>query len=169
MNNISIYIPRVESQFNAEFIAKVFDQNGIAEVSRVYIEPYKPVKNNSKHYNRAYVAIKSWQPTEAAYNFIMRLRNPTREARVVYNIDNWWPVYINTKPNKLLSNKGKLTVFEEKSPDLEEVVHIDVKKTALLRRIVAGFKQQSHNKDAEDFDGYLREMYLARTNDSIYL
>lgn len=157
MNAItSIYIPRIENVFNAEFIADVFDRNGIAQVSRVYIEPYKSIMQNGLNgYNRAYIAVKSWHDTEAAYNFIERLRNPNREARIVYSDDNWWPVDINKYPTKLASNKRVLTVFEEKqldfcsddlsttavaSDELDEFIQIDAEKTKLLRNIIANFK-----------------------------
>ena len=167
----SIYIPRIDIKFNAEFIADVFDRNDIAQVSRVFIEPYKSIITDNSKYNKAYIGIKSWHPTEAAYNFIERLRNPSREARLVYNDDNWWPVFINTKPNKLASNKRVLTIFEEKYIDynddlisttpirdeLDEFVHIDAEKTALLRSIVASFKKQSHDDEAA-FDQYMREI-----------
>ena len=155
MNAItSIYIPRIENVFNAEFIADVFNRNGIAQVSRVYIEPYKSIiKNGLNGYNRAYIGIKSWHDTEAAFNFIARLRNPSREARIVYSDDNWWPVDINKYPTKLASNKRVLTLFEEKndfsSDDLsttavgeaepEEFIQVDAKKTQLLRNIIANF------------------------------
>jgi len=150
----SIYIPRIESKFNAEFIADVFDRNGIAQVSRVYIEPYKSIIKNGLNYNRAYIGIKMWYDTEAAFNFIARLRNPTREARVVYNDDNWWPVDINKYPTKLASNKRVLTLFDEKQNDfssdelsttaideaeLEDFIQVDAEKTALLRSIIANF------------------------------
>jgi len=157
MNAItSIYIPRIENVFNAEFIADVFDRNGIAQVSRVYIEPYKSIMQNGLNgYNRAYIAVKSWYDTETAYSFIERLHNPNREARIVYSDDNWWPVYINNNVNKLASNKRVLTVFEEKqldfcsddlstaavaSDELDEFIQVDAEKTKLLRNIIANFK-----------------------------
>ena len=170
----SIYIPRIEKVFNAEFIADVFERNDIAQVSKVYVEPYKSIskKGLNNKYNRAYIAIKTWHDTEAAYHFIDRLRSPNREARIVYNEDNWWPVDINKNPGKLSSVERVLTVFEDKEADfcdddvsitpvvrdeLEEFVYIDAEKTALLRSIVAGFKKQ-HDDDVQAFDSYVREM-----------
>lgn len=168
----SIYIPCIEKIFNAEFIADVFERNDIAQVSRVYLEPYKSImKKKSNKYNRAYIAIKSWHDTEAAYHFINRLRSSNREARIVYNEDNWWPVAINKNPSKLASIERVLTVFEDKQADFceddisttavvtdepKEFVQVDAEKTKLLRSIVAGFKKQ--HDDAEAFDGYVREM-----------
>jgi hypothetical protein len=42
----SIYIPEIESKFDAEFIAGVFERNGIAQVGKIYIEPYKSNMKN---------------------------------------------------------------------------------------------------------------------------
>ena len=165
MNTItSIYIPRIETKFNAQFIADVFDRNDIALVSWVYIEPYNSIfKNKLNKYNHAYIGIKYWHDTEAAFNFIARLRNPTREARIVYCDDNWWPVDINNT-TKLPSNKPVLNVFEEKLIDIttddlsttsisetesesepqpqsepQDFIKVDAQKTALLLSIIANF------------------------------
>lgn len=178
MNPItSIYIPRIDAEFNAKFIANVFDRNGIAQVSRVYIEPYSSImKKNLNGYNRAYIAIKSWHDTETAFNFIERLRNPTREARIVYSDDNWWVVDINNNTTKLASNKRVLTVFEENQNDFyrddisttalfgdehEDFIQVDAEKTKLLRNIIASFQDKKNG--ASSFDGYLREMDDERT------
>lgn len=174
MNAItSIYIPCIDTEFNAEFIADVFNRNGIAQVSNVYIEPmlFKR-KNGLPRCNRAYIGIKSWHDTEAAFNFIARLRNPSREARLVYSDDNWWPVYINTKPNKLASNKPVLTLFDENQAtfccddisttavckaQLEDFIQVDAEKTALLRSIIFNFPAISppiRRENSIDIDCY---------------
>jgi hypothetical protein len=192
MNAItSLYIPHVEWYFNAEFIADLFSKNGLAQVSRVYIEPYKTNINNRLNYNRVYIQIESWHETEAAYSFIKRLRNPSTEARLVYSDDNWWAVDINKYPSKLTSNNRVLTVFpkqikadevdevdescsnvavgdvEEDEP--EEFVAIDAEKTKMLRDIVAKFKEnyerqlmEQEEADAAEFEAYLREMDWVR-------
>lgn len=177
----SIYIPRIDRRFNASFISYILDKNGIAQVSSVYIEPYKSIKKNINGCNRAYIYIKSWHDTESAFNFIGQLRNPSREARIVYNDDNWWAAYINKYPPLLASNKCVLTLFEEKLTDfynedisstavLEpqplDMIKIDIEKTELLRNIVANFKSQVKNKDddAADFDNYSREIDEERKN-----
>ena len=143
----SIYIPRIEGEIDATFIADVLEKNGIAQVSSIYIEPYK-----SDIYNRAYIGIKFWHDTESAFNFIVQLRNTSREARLVYNDDNWWPVYINKSPAKLASSTRVLTLFEEKhvefyNDDISttapppaaqplDMIKVDLEKTNLLRNIL---------------------------------
>lgn len=166
----SLYIPRIQCAITAEMIAHILDRNGIAQVNKVLIEPCKRNIKNGLKYNSAYIGIKSWHDSESAYNFIERLRNPTREARLIYCDDNWWPVYINKYHSKIASKKRVLTVFEEKdvefsdekennnvvvaNHEFKEVIKIDVEKTKLLRNIIASFK----NKDVVDFQSYIHEM-----------
>ena len=168
-------IPRIEKKVNAEFIADVFSRNGIAEVSKVYIE-----KANTKpktKYNCAYIAIKSWHETKTANNFIQRLLNPNRETRLVYNADdNWWVVKINEDMSKLEATFNVLTVFCEKEVcqddelslqvilDEDEVLDnepdIDYNKTKLLKEVVASLKTK--DEDTEDFAIYLDEIDKGR-------
>jgi hypothetical protein len=184
----SLYIPHVEKHFNAEYIADIFSKNGLAQVSRVYIEPYKTNINNRLNYNRAYIQIDSWHETEAAYCFIKRLRNPRIEARVFHSGDDWWAVDINRYPSKFTTNNRVLTVFTKpnevdevdesysnvavgdvEEDEVEEFVTIDAEKTKMLRDIVAKFKENHERKlmeqeeaDAAEFEAYVREMDWVR-------
>jgi hypothetical protein len=116
----SIYIPQIESKFDAEFIANVFHKNGLAQISKIYIEPCKSnTKNGLKNqyyinnYNNAYIEIGSWYNTETANNFIECMLNPSKEARIIYGYNNWWKVYINNYPDKLASKNQVLTIFKD--------------------------------------------------------
>jgi hypothetical protein len=174
----SVLIPRIEKKVDAEFIANVFSRNGIAEVSRVYIEPIKSsmTKRVSK-YNCAYISIKFWHETKIAQNFIQRLQNPHRETRVVYNADdNWWVVKINKDLAKLDDKKNVLTIFCEKEAymgdelslkavaDEDEILDnepdIDYNKTKILKEVIANLK--TNDDDLEDFARYLDEMEKGR-------
>jgi len=174
MNTItSLYIPCIQDTFNSEFIVNLFEKSGIAQVSRVAMEPIKKsVSNESfEKYNRVYIGIKVWNDTEAAFNLIKRLRNPSVEARIVYCDDNWWPVYINKYPAKLASGKRVLTLFEEKhndnynddlrttvvheyhEPKKNNIIKIDVDKTLLLRNIINGIRTTPvYDDELEELD-----------------
>lgn len=184
----SLYIPHVEKHYNAEFIADIFSKNDLAQVGRVYIEPYKTNIINRLNYNRAYIQIDYWYETESAYSFIKRLRNPSTEARLVYSDDNWWLVDINRYPSKFTTNNRVLTIFTKpnevdevdescsnvavgdvEEDEVEEFVRIDVEKTKLLRDIVAKFKENQERElmkeeddDTAGFEAYIREMDWAR-------
>ena len=89
----SLMIPWVESQYTQEYIANVLWSQHLANVSSITLIPY--IKN-AENYSIAYIAIAEWCDTEAAYNFIQRLKNPYRETRLVHHSDDWWPIQLNT-------------------------------------------------------------------------
>lgn len=174
MNPItSIYISKIDKMYNAEFISNVFDINGIAMVNKILLEPRK----NDDNYNKAFIEIKEWYDTESAFYFISRLRDPLREARIVYGEDNWWNVEINKFPHTISTkceNFRVITIFRDRYFDSYEdddtittndaiispqYVSIDYEKTRQLKAILYGYKNIDEMNDAEDFEEYLREAH----------
>jgi hypothetical protein len=92
----SLMINCVESQYTQEYIANVFWRQNIAKVSTITLIPYL---NNSEICSIAYINIDQWCDSEASYNFIQRLKDSSKEARIVHHDDEWWPVQINTHNN----------------------------------------------------------------------
>lgn len=149
MNAImSIYIPHVEPHFSAEYVADCLDKNGIAKVSRIAME-------SSNNYKKTWIDIKFWHDTEAAFNFIQRLRNPLVEARFVHSDDDWWLVEVNKFPHKTDSSRAKsqLTIFRE--PDYEYCFDENETTDCVIDIL---------DQDAEDFDEYAREIEFWRNN-----
>lgn len=99
-------IPCVESQYTQEYIANVFWRQHIAKVSSITLIPYL---RNGEIYNIAYIGIDEWCDSEAAYNFIQRVQNSNKEARLVHHDDDWWPIQLNTHNNGKI-NVGTYTV-----------------------------------------------------------
>jgi hypothetical protein len=146
MNAItSLYIPHVEPYYSADYVADILDRNGIAKVSKIAFE-----LNNK--YKRAWIDIKAWHDTDAAYNFINMLRNPSREVRLVHCGDYWWSVKINKFPHKTDSSKAKnqLIVFRNtdfilcENSSLDSVIDIN------------------DYDDEDHFDAYCREIDESR-------
>ena len=102
-------IQEVESQYTQTYIANVFWRQDIAKVSSITLIPY--IKN-SEIYSIAYINIAEWCDSEVAFNFIQRLTNPEREARIIYNDDNWWPVELNTHNNGDINVGAYTVVFD---------------------------------------------------------
>jgi len=97
----SLIIPRIERQYTQKYIADVFWRQHIAKVSSITLIPY------SKMYNTAYITIGEWSDTEIAYNFIQRVNNLYKEARIVHRDDEWWPIQLEfnvTRPIQGLKN-----------------------------------------------------------------
>ena len=102
----SIYIGAVDCALNAEYITETFYCLGIATIHRVTLVPFT---RNALRLNRAYIDIREWHPTESAYNFIQRLRDTSREARIVHRSDKWWAVEINRSPS--ITTNPKMAAF----------------------------------------------------------
>lgn len=90
----SLFIASVEPKYNADYIMDAFYCHNVATISRVTLVPCE-TRRGLKY--RAYIDIHEWHPSEAAYNFIQRLKDTSKEARFVYNDDNWWVVEVNKK------------------------------------------------------------------------
>lgn len=89
----SLMIQCVEAEYTAEYIANVFWKQNIAQVNSVTLIPY--IKN-AEVYQTAYIEISCWCDSEISYNFIKRLNSYSKESRLVYCSDCWWPVQINS-------------------------------------------------------------------------
>ena len=82
----------VESEYTAEYIANVLWRQNIAQVKSITLIPYLKGRIVLQ---TAYVEVETWCDSEIAYNFIHRLNNGTKEARLVHNSDDWWKVETN--------------------------------------------------------------------------
>ncbi len=102
----SLFITAIEVSYTAEYIIEMFYCQNIATISRITLVPYE---SKTGLRNRAYIDIHEWHPTEAAYNFIKRLKENKSEARFVHSDDNWCVVGVNKKP--LITNSKKMTKF----------------------------------------------------------
>jgi hypothetical protein len=146
----SLMINCVESQHTAEYIADVFWKQHIAKVSSITLIPYL---KNSKIFSTAYITIHAWCDREVAYNFIQRLKDTNKEARIVHSEDNWWPVEINSHNDGMLevgayTSKFPLTYYESEPIEQEE------RYEAIDRYMEANFRNvtlRAHQATAQGF------------------
>lgn len=102
----SLFIGAIETSFTADHIMDAFYCQNIATISRVTLVPFNA---KSGPLNRAYLDIHEWHTTEAAYNFIQRLKDSSKEARIIHTDDNWWAVRVNKNP--FITNSKKMAKF----------------------------------------------------------
>lgn len=102
----SLYLPAVENLVSAEYIVNAFEKAGIAHINVVVFE------SKSALLNRVYLGIKYWHDTEAAYNFIAKLRTQGFETRFVHDNEDelWWAVDINKFPHKIYLPSKRRTI-----------------------------------------------------------
>lgn len=83
--SMSLIVSGVEEQYNVEYIANTFWNLNIAKVSSIILTSQ----------GTAFVEIETWCDSEIAYNFIKRLNNVEKEARLVHYQDDWWVISKN--------------------------------------------------------------------------
>lgn len=83
----SIIIPYVESQYNHEYIANIFWNQGLARIKKITLIP-----SSVESYSKAYILIDSWGEHEFVEPFIKRLKNPVKHARIMHDEDEWWTI-----------------------------------------------------------------------------
>ena len=102
MSITSFTIPSVELKYTSEYIASTLWKQKIAKVNCITMIPYL---RDNEVFNLAYVYIDTWSDSEIAYNFINRLKDSTKETRLVHNSDDWWNVEMNTH------NSGNMNLY----------------------------------------------------------
>lgn len=127
-----VVIARIPEQYTAEYIANVFWNRNIAQVSSITLVY---CSQKSKLFKNAYVNIANWIDSEVAYNFIQRLKNTSKETRIVHYDDFWWPVKINKHKLKTYDTTNT-TVFPksyfeqlEEAAETAKVIRSSKKKT----------------------------------------
>ena len=78
-------------------IALMLEYLQICKVRKICVMP--DFRRNQLCYV-AFIEVGEWFDCEAAYNMIKRIKTPLKEARIVYEDDNWWAVE-ETKEHEL--------------------------------------------------------------------
>lgn len=85
-------------------IALLLEYLQLCKVGKICVMP--DYQRNQICYT-AFVEVREWFDSETAYNMIQRIRNPLKEARIVYEDDNWWAVE-ETKEDDLRYNQEEV-------------------------------------------------------------
>jgi len=70
-------------------IALLLEYLGLFKTRKICVMP--DFKRNQLCYT-AYIEVAEWCDREVAYNLIQKIKDPTKEARIVYADDDWWAV-----------------------------------------------------------------------------
>jgi hypothetical protein len=105
---MSLYIPHVFSNISCEKIIKTFESLGLGRVDKV---DFVSKMGKTGEYNAAYIHFEYWYKTDAAQIFQDRVKNPNKEARIVYD-DPWYWIVLENKSRKFVpvSRKERLTI-----------------------------------------------------------
>ena len=143
INNITIaHVPN-----DRAVIALMLEYLGLLKCKKMCIMP--DFQRSQLCYS-AYIEVAEWCDREAAYNLIKKIKDPRKEARVVYEDDNWWVIEETSKEDlKFTQGTGYerwTTVFEEKTcePTLKEV-------SFNIEDLDEGLERKNPNLDFNEF------------------
>ena len=97
--NLSLFIPRVFVNISWQKIAHIFHSLRIGKVKQ--IDFVRKRSHDGKPYNAVFVHFEHWYDNTAARNFQAKVRDPSEEARLVYDEPWYWVVLENKCFNKL--------------------------------------------------------------------
>ena len=122
--SLSLYIPYVFANISKKNIADTFEFQGLGKVKN--IDFVEKIDKKGKICNTAFVHFEQWYDNISAVNFQERIKNPDKEARIVYN-DPWFWVCIENKAKKHAVGERKerinlqdfSNIFEEEKAEVK--------------------------------------------------
>jgi hypothetical protein len=102
--NISLYIPHIFANYEKADVAKVFEDLHIGKVN--HIDFVSKLGKDGKPFNAAYIHFDYWFDTVVAANFQDRVKNPNKEARLMYE-DPWYWIVLENKAQKFTPGDRK--------------------------------------------------------------
>jgi len=122
--SLSLYIPHVFENISEKKMKEVFEDQGLGKVKNIdFIEK---MDKNGKIYKTAFVHFDCWYDSIITRNFQERIKNPNKEARIVYN-DPWFWVCFENKGKKQVPGERKerinlhefSNIFEEEKNEVK--------------------------------------------------
>jgi len=104
---MSVYIPHVFSNITEDRIKRVFESLSLAKVK--HIDFVAKMSKYGTVYNAAYIHFEYWHDTVVASSFQERVRNPDKEARLVYD-EPWYWIVLENHGAKSVPGTRKLRV-----------------------------------------------------------
>ena len=90
----SLYIPHVFGNVTKELMIKTIEFQCIGKVNK--IDFVEKIGKNGKTYNNAFVHFEYWYDNISSLHFQERVKNPDKEARIVYKDPWFWVCFENT-------------------------------------------------------------------------
>jgi hypothetical protein len=98
VTNMSLYIPRVFVNITSEVITKVFEDLKYGKIKQ--IDLIDKIDSKGIIYHAAYIHFEYWYENVSSQNFQERVKNPEKEARIVYKEPWYWICLENTSITK---------------------------------------------------------------------
>ena len=120
---MSLYIPHVFGNVTKDIIIKTIEFQCLGKVNK--IDFVEKIGKNGKTYNSAFVHFEYWYDNISSVHFQERVKNPGKEARIVYKDPWFWVCFENTGKKHIPGERKEIinindysNVFEEEKNEL---------------------------------------------------
>lgn len=120
--NMSLYIPHVFENITKEHIIYVFE---ILRIGKVCNIDFVTKLNQNKVYNGAYIHFEYWYNNISNINLQEKIRNPNKEARIVYDEPWFWLILENTGSKNIERKKCVDLIDNVEDEDIQNMEEID--------------------------------------------
>ena len=114
------------------YVANTFLKQNIAKINDITLIPYW---RNGVVVYVGFITILEWFDTENSYNFIQKLKNPSKETRMVYDDDDWWVIQLNTGDECNFAVENYTVYFSYPTDfeleDVEDVEEVEVEEVVI--------------------------------------
>ena len=116
-------------------IALILEYLQICRVKKMCVFP--DFKRNQMCYT-AFIEVAEWCDREAAYNLIRKIKDPRKEARIIYEDDKWWVVEETEEDDLKFTRSAEYakwtTEFQQPIIEYEEAEEDEPKKQVKFKR-----------------------------------
>jgi hypothetical protein len=114
-------------------IALLLEYLQVCKTRKICVMP--DFKRNQLCYT-AYIEVAEWCDREVAYNLIQKIKDPRKEARIVYEDDNWWAVEETVEEDLRFTKSANFAQWttEFKNQIKDEVYDYEEKKQVSFKR-----------------------------------
>ena len=165
---MSIYIPHIFSNITKDRITRVFESLSLGKVKNIDF-----VEKMSKYgtvYNAAYIHFEYWYDTVTSQSFQERVRNPDKEARLVYD-EPWYWIVLENHGAKSVPGTRKLRVnltdmtpvkktISQPSAPVKNKYYNNIPVKALQsvkRKLVGEFDKEDHEQILDNIEAMMDE------------
>jgi hypothetical protein len=176
---MSIYIPRVNKNISKNLIVDIFEDLKYGKVKKVDL--IEKMDKKGIIYYSAFIHLDYWYDNIASQNFQERIRNPNKEARIVYKEPMYWLCLENKSAVIIPDNKKKynqpktridlseLTEFNnkiqtEKLPQETIVKKLDINDLFITASQKNSIKNEENMKKSREMDILEYVKYLETMN-----
>jgi hypothetical protein len=151
---MSLYIPHVFGNVTKEFMIQTIEFQGFGKVKN--IDFVEKMGKNGNTYNSAFVHFDYWYDSVTSVNFQERVKNPEKEARIVYSEPWFWACFENTAKKHIPGErKERINLKDLKDSnelnDLSNVFDFEEEKNEVPQEIVDKFERELLDEfDCED-------------------